>query len=182
MRSKNLEPRIQNIEWRTGSSHSTFYILYSTFFFVSLSCAAQKNKPYSEDLSRLRPKPELPVEGKRIDTVVEKNQVIVPPTKTVNSKVDAVLDSIDKFNLMRKFIDGYTIQIYSGQKREDAMNTKKKIQEEVPELNANLQYQQPKFRVTVGKYFTRLEAQKDLLTLKRVFSTATLVPEKVFIK
>jgi endo-alpha-1,4-polygalactosaminidase (GH114 family) len=86
------------------------------------------------------------------------------------------------FNLMRKYIDGYTIQIYSGQKREDAMNTKKKMQEEVAELTASLQYQQPKFRVTVGKYFSKLEAQKDLLILRRRFSTAILVPEKIPIK
>jgi arginine deiminase len=114
--------------------------------------------------------------------VIERNIIVTAPIKTVNAKVDAVLDSLDLFNLMRKYIDGYTIQIYSGQKREEAMNAKKKMQEEVPELIANLQYQQPKFRVTVGKYFSKLEAQRDLLSLQRRFSTAILVPEKILIK
>jgi hypothetical protein len=152
-------------------------------FFINCHCVAQKNKPYHEDLSKLRPKFENQTDVMiEKDTAQKKVAVVVTPTKTVNAKVDIILDSLDLFNLMRKYIDGYTIQIYSGQKKEEAMNTKKKMQEEVPELNANLQYQQPKFRVTVGKYFSKLEAQKDLLTLRRKFSTAILVPEKIPIK
>ncbi len=151
--------------------------------FVSSHCVAQKNKPYHEDLSKLRPKFEDQTEAKiEKDTAKEKTIVDVTPTKTVNTKVDLILDSLDLFNLMHKYIDGYTIQIYSGQKREEAMNTKKKMQDEVPELIASLQYQQPKFRVTVGKYFSKLEAQKDLLALRRKFSAAILVPEKILIK
>ena len=159
-------------------------MLYAVFFFlITFTAFSQKNKPYHEDLSKLRPKVELQEDTKfKTDTVIEKKQESITPVKTVNTKVDAVLDSLDLFNLMRKYIDGYTIQIYSGQKREEAMNAKKKMQEDVPQLIANLQYQQPKFRVTVGKYFSKLEAQKDLLTLRRKFSAAILVPEAIPIK
>lgn len=158
------------------------FSLASLLFLICSSILAQKNKPYHEDLSSLRPKvdPTMSLIPKK-DSVIQR-VISITPTKTVNAKVDAVLDSIDLFNLMRKYIDGYTIQIYSGQKREDAMNMKKKMQEEHPDLTANLQYQQPKFRVTVGKYFSKLEAQRDLLTLKGKFSTAILVPEKILIK
>lgn len=154
-------------------------VLVSLLFLFS-PAFGQKNKAYHEDLSKLRPKIETlaPLTSKR-DTVIEKIPLAVTPINTVNAKVDEVLDSLDLFNLMRKYIDGYTIQIYSGQRREDAMNTKKKLQEEVPELTSLLQYQQPKFRVTVGKYFSKLEAQHDLLVLQRKFSTAILVPEKI---
>jgi len=173
-------------------SNSTFKTLNSKLVRVgfvmvillvaSFSLMAQKNKPYHEDLSKLRPKIEKQVDLKiKSDSVIER-PIPVTPIKTVNAKLDAVLDSIDLFSLMRKYIDGYTIQIYSGQKREDAMNTKKKMLEEVPDLVANLQYQQPKFRVTVGKYFSKLEAQRDLLLLRSKFSTAILVPEKILIK
>jgi len=143
---------------------------------------SQKNKPYREDLSALRPKVVARGEETAKDTVVGASPAAVAPTHAVNARVDAVLDSIDQLNLTRKFIDGFTIQIYSGQKREEAMNTKKKLQEELPDWTANLLYQQPKFRVTVGKYFSKLAAQKDLLKLKRLFSAAILVPEKVTIK
>jgi hypothetical protein len=180
---KNLEFKIQNPEEKTYLSPK-FYILNSVcFLLITFNCFAQKNKPYHEDLSRLRPKFEQQTDTKiEKDTTKEIKIAAVTPTKTVNAKVDVILDSLDLFNLMRKYIDGYTIQIYSGQKREEAMNTKKKMQEEVPELIASLQYQQPKFRVTVGRYFTKLEAQKDLLALRRKFSTAILVPEKIPMK
>ena len=180
---RNIEFRIQNLVGMLCLPFK-FYFLYSVFFFlITLNGFSQKNKPYHEDLSKLRPKVELQEDAKvKRDTIIEKIQEPITPTKTVNAKVDTILDSLDLFNLMRKYIDGYTVQIYSGQKREEAMNTKKKMQEEVPELIANLQYQQPKFRVTVGKYFSKLEAQKDLLTLRRKFSTAILVPEKILIR
>jgi hypothetical protein len=161
----------------------TWQIAFCFIIVITSPCIAQKNKPYHEDLSKLRPKFEEPTDiTPAKDTTHEVQVVEVTPTKTVNAKVDVILDSLDLFNLMRKYIDGYTIQIYSGQKKEDAMNTKKKLLEEIPELNANVQYQQPKFRVTVGKYFSKLEAQKDLLALRKKFSAAILVPEKILIK
>ncbi|MGC4021941.1 MAG: SPOR domain-containing protein [Cyclobacteriaceae bacterium] len=153
---------------------------YFRSYFIFFICP--KNKPYYEDLSRLRPRIELPAESLKVKDPVDRVKPTITPTKTVNSKVDVVLDSIDRFNLTRKFIDGYTIQIYSGSKSEDAMNAKKKMSEEVQELQANLRYEQPKFKVTVGRYFTRLEAQHDLLLLKSKFTTASLVPEKIMLK
>ena len=172
------------MKWFTD--HAKFYVLYSAFFFLtSCSSVAQKTgstKPHYEDLSKLRPKIELPVEVKKNDTVKEIKQPEITPTKTVNVKVDAILDSINRFNVTRKFIDGFTIQIYSGQKKDDAMSVAAKMREEVPQMTPNVKYEQPKFRVIVGKYFTRLEAQSDLLTLKRKFATASLVPEKIQLK
>lgn len=152
---------------------------------LALHCTAQRgnrSKPYYEDLSLLRPKVSVPLET--VDTTKNNTHqtINITPVKTVNEKVDAVLDSISRFNLTRKFLDGYTIQIYSGQKKEDAMEAKKKMVTDVPDLISNLQYQQPKFRVTVGKYLTKLEAQKDLVRLKYHFPNAILIPEKILIK
>ena len=55
---------------------------------------------------------------------------------SVNKKLDAVLDSIDRINLQRNFIDGFTIQVYSGLKREDALNTKKELTSTLPDLQS----------------------------------------------
>jgi len=154
------------------------------FVLLNFSCAAQKSlTAYNEDISALRPKFVIAKDTTRAIPETDPLQAVVTkPTRNVNAKVDGILDSIDRFNLTKRFVDGFTIQIYSGQKREDAMNTKQKIIEDTPELIANLQYIQPKFRVTVGHYFTKLEAQKDLSRLRRHFTTAILVPEKILIK
>src|SRR5882762_5015643 len=89
----------------------TIPILGVILLSVAFNLSAQKNKPYREDLSKLRPKFEDQVETKVAkDTIQEIKLVAVTPTKTVNAKVDVILDSLDLFNLMRKYIDGYTIQ------------------------------------------------------------------------
>ena len=174
--------------WKLWFHHSKSYLLTPAFFILmSCSSVAQKNsgntKAYHEDLAKLRPKAEFPDDVKPKDTIKEVPLQAVAPTKNINAQVDIVLDSIDRFNLTRKFIDGYSIQIYSGQKKDDAMNVIKKMKEEVPGLNANpIRYEQPKFKVTVGKYFTRLEAQSDLLLLRRTFAAASLIPEKIPLK
>lgn len=149
-----------------------------------MSCVAQKNsdKPYYESLSDVRPRVTVPVDSIPNTPAVTPEIKDVAFTKTVNEKVDLVLDSIDRFNLMRRSVDGYTIQIYSGQNREEAMNIKKKMSTDLPDLTANLQYQQPKFRVTVGKYYSKLEAYQDLTKLRQNFSSAILVPEKIAIR
>jgi SPOR domain len=150
-----------------------------------MSCVAQKkisDKAYHENLADVRPRVTAPVDTTLTSSMAPKEIIRVSFTKTVNEKVDAVLDSIDRFNLMRRSVDGYTIQIYSGQNREDAMNTKKKMTTDLPDLTANLQYQQPKFRVTVGKYYSKLEAYQDLTKLRESFPSAILIPEKIAIR
>jgi len=154
-------------------------------FFLTLittSCVAQKpakDKPYQEDLSYLRPKFEMVADSLDTTAMVVESHPVVDPTINVNAQVDAVLDSIDRLNSTRKYLDGYTIQIYSGLSREEANNTKKKMVDMLPDLTSELQYIQPKFRVRVGDYFSRIEAQKDLIKLKRQFPNAILIPEKI---
>ena len=87
------------------------------FLFVFLlltigSCAAQKNNGrsyYHEDLYYLRPKFLDPVDSVPQANFRKKKTVI--PFQNVNYKVDDVLDSINRFNTTRKFIDGFTIRL-----------------------------------------------------------------------
>ncbi|MCU0368184.1 MAG: SPOR domain-containing protein [Cyclobacteriaceae bacterium] len=160
-------------------------LLVNIFLIITiLSAHAQRksDKPYFEDLSLLRPRVVVLKDSSTTQITTHGNSTPVIPTHTVNSKVDFVLDSISRFNLIRRSVDGYTIQVYSGSKREDAMNAKKKISDETPDLTANLQYQQPKFRVTIGKYYTRLEAYQDLTRVRSGFPSAILIPEKIAIR
>lgn len=138
---------------------------------------------YSEDLSTLRPKAE-PVS----DVVVESPDKLkrdpkayVEAQATVNKKLDGVLDSIDRLNLNRKFIEGYTIQVYSGTNREDALNVKRQLTFSVPGVSSDVQYEQPNFKVKSGKYYTRLEAQRDFDVIKKYFPAAIVVPGQISI-
>lgn len=100
----------------------------------------------------------------------------------MTEQVHSILDSIYSENLSKGFVDGYTIQVYSGIKREDALEIKKKMTQSLPELESDVQYRQPNFRVRSGKYLTRLEAQKDYLAIKRVFPNAIVIPDRIEIQ
>ena len=168
---------------------------YCVYFLalVILGCASAK-KPvatstqgtkYSEDLSIWRPKAD-PTPAETTTKPTTDNDGRKPTTTTdarytVNKKLDTVLDSIDRYNIQRNFIDGFTIQVYSGSKKDDAFNAKKELQSTLPELPTEVQYAQPNFRVKVGKYYTRIDAQKDLLDVKKLFPGAIIIPDKVSI-
>src|SRR5687767_5172636 len=85
---------------------------------------------YSEDLSGLRATVPTPV-----DTTKKSTPVVPPDGKrdpalyvearhAINNSLDAVLDSISRINLSEGVVDGFTIQVYSGVKREEALNVK----------------------------------------------------------
>lgn len=153
---------------------------FGLVFLMSWGGSALAQRNHYEDLAPLRPRVS-PVD-ETLHQTVKAEPTAVKPTHHVTGKVNSVLDSINRFNLTRRYVDGVTIQIYSGAKREEALNARKKLTEYAPDLGSNLMYQQPKFRVTVGAYYTSLEAQKDFQRLKRAFPNAILIPEKMPMK
>jgi hypothetical protein len=169
-------------------SHSVIVFCLGLFL---IGCVTQKKttttqtgtQKYSEDLSVWRPKVEAPATDVTAPTGQDgrKPTAYVEPKFAVNKKLDTVLDSIDYFNLQRNFIDGFTIQVYSGLKREDALNAKKELSSALPDLQCDVHYSQPNFRVKVGRYFNRIDAQRDFLDVKKLFPTAIVIPDKVAI-
>lgn len=150
---------------------------------VTTSGTATGTGKYSEDLSIWRPEVKSTSDSVVVapGTAPERirTNIYIDPQYAVNDEVDAVLDSIYDQNLSNGYIDGYTIQVYSGIKREDALNIKKKLSQSVPDLESDVQYRQPNFRVRTGKYLTRLEAQKDYLAVKRYFPNAIVIPDRI---
>ena len=164
------------------------------FAAVLVSCAtttktttvSSSTQKYTEDLSGSRPKAATTTTGTTGGTTTSpadtrKATAYVEPKYAVNKKLDSVLDSIDRINVQRTFIDGFTIQVYSGSRKEDAMKAKQELASSLPDLQSEVLYSQPNFRVKVGKYYSRIEAQKDYLDVKKLFPTAIVIPEKVAI-
>lgn len=90
----------------------------------------------------------------------------------------------DYVNNWRKVgeINGYRIQIaaYSGvnskSQAEAARNTFSNL---FPYTKSYLTYNEPYFKVRVGDYYTRLQAYKDLETIKSTYPSAYIVPDKI---
>jgi hypothetical protein len=142
---------------------------------------------YSEDLSVWRAKQTAPdttkkAQATQVTTGKDQPSQYVEAKFAVNESLDAVLDSINRINLSNGLVDGFTIQVYSGTKREEALNVKKQLSGSLPELDAEVQYVQPNFRVRAGKYYDRLQAQKDYIAIRRFFPNAIVIPERIQIR
>jgi len=162
------------------------YLLAALLFWAGCSpktsstTSGPAGRKYSEDLSIWRPKATTTDTSKTNPTTVDPKQTkYVEPKFAVNESLDAVLDSISRINLAMGYVDGFTIQIYSGLKREEALNVRKQISATMPQLDAEVQYAQPNFRVRAGKYYDRFSALKDYQAIKRHFPNAILLPERI---
>ena len=138
---------------------------------------------HSEDLSAWRPKVAANDSVEKMSVLPAHNtksqSKTVEPKLAINNQLDTILDSISEYNLVNGYVDGFTIQVYSGIKREEALNAKKELSVSLPEFDAEVQYVQPNFRVRSGKYYDRLEAQKDYLAIKRYFPDAIVIPDRI---
>lgn len=151
---------------------------------VSTTGTSTGTGKYSEDLSVWRPEAANPVDSVKAPETPERIRTnkYVEAKFAVNGQVDTILDSIYRDNHERGSVEGYTIQVYSGIKREDALNVRKKLTQSLPDLESEVQYRQPNFRVRSGQYFTRLEAQKDYLAIKRYFPNAIVIPDRIAVE
>src|SRR5688572_13093181 len=118
---------------------------------------------YTEDLSHLRTSAVTPVDTTKksptttADTRRDPSHY-VEARHAVNASLDAVLDSIDRINVSRGTVDGFTIQLYSGISREEALDVKKQVSTALPNIDSDVQFVQPNFRVRAGKYVNRYDA------------------------
>ena len=115
-------------------------------------------------------------------TTAQKTTQYVEAKFAINNALDNVLDSISRINLSVGYVDGYTIQVYSGLRQEEALKAKKQLTTSLPDVSAEVQYVQPNYRVRVGKYYDRFNAQKDYAAVKRYFPNAILIPERIAIQ
>ena len=80
-----------------------------------------------------------------------------------------------KRNFNKEFGYGFRIQLYNGFEAE-AKKTEAKFKIDFPEIKTYLLYRQPEWKIQVGFYKTKLEADRALLGLKRKYGSAIVIP------
>ena len=75
----------------------------------------------------------------------------------------------------RRSAPGYRIQVISTNDRTKAMAAKTKIYQRFPELKAYLMYQAPFFKLKVGNFTEREEAESYLQDILQLFPTGVYV-------
>jgi len=74
---------------------------------------------------------------------------------------------------------GYRLQIYFGSNRQSAYNAQAKFISDYPDVPTYVTYIEPNFKVQVGDFRTRLEAQKLQSDLNGMFSSLFIIPTKI---
>jgi hypothetical protein len=79
----------------------------------------------------------------------------------------------------RRFVQGYRILVMNTNDRNKAMNAKTKIYQEFPELKAYLMWQAPFYKLKVGNFKDRKEAEDYLASLQRFFTSGIYIVRDV---
>ncbi len=80
----------------------------------------------------------------------------------------------------RRYAPGFRIQVISSNNRNQVVDAKTKVYREFPELKAYMMYQAPFFRLRVGNFKTREEAETYYRSIQRIFPQGVyIVPETI---
>lgn len=97
-------------------------------------------------------------------------------------KIDIVIDKQKEICSADNTIDGFRVQIFMGSGNEapdEANEVMKVFSEEFPLVPAYLVFGQPYYRVRVGDFRTRIEAEKLHLILKEKYPKAFVTADKI---
>jgi hypothetical protein len=75
--------------------------------------------------------------------------------------------------------NGFRVQIFFGSNRQAAYSAQEKFREEYPEFRTYITYTEPNFKVQVGDFRTRLEAEKLEKELTQIFTSLFIIPGKI---
>lgn len=167
------------------------WILLLPMTYIAIGCVTSKPtrsttvdtySNYDEDLSGVRPRYK---EVAPVETAPKKNEVkrvLSDQPLHVNRRLDAVVDTIAARNRNIRFASGYRIQIYVGSTRKDADDAKLYTYQTFPELNPYLMYSQPTYRVRIGDFMNRIDAERYLEQVRTRYASAVVLAEKIDLK
>ncbi len=101
-------------------------------------------------------------------------------TITLNEdlKIHQLLELKKSLEEENKLTDGYTIQLYYGEKNR-ANNVIRKYRYTYDSWSATIKYETPNYKVWVGNFSSRIDADRALIEIKEKFPSAFILkPER----
>ncbi len=98
---------------------------------------------------------------------------------TQDARVDDLIKKQKEINQQKQTIPGYRVQIYFGTMRQKAIEFRSEFNSLHPETASYLTYKQPNFKVRVGDFRTRLEAQKFLKNIHEQYGSSFIVTDDI---
>lgn len=98
---------------------------------------------------------------------------------TKDARFDELVAKQKELGAKNQTMPGYRIQIYFGGVRQKASEVKLDFNSRHPEVTSYLSYQQPNFKVRIGDFRSRYEAQTFLNEIEGLYPTSFIVPDEV---
>jgi len=99
-----------------------------------------------------------------------------------DSAVHQLVDRHIEYNKKEKTLEGYRVQIFfdSGNNaRKNSNEVRIQFIEKFPEVEAYLTFQQPYFKIRVGNFRTRIEAERFLRQIQTDFPNSFVIKDKI---
>ncbi|TDD78574.1 SPOR domain-containing protein [Flavobacterium caseinilyticum] len=91
-----------------------------------------------------------------------------------DAKFEQLLNEKRKINISNSINDGYKIQIFSGES-EKAKNTLNEFRQEFRDIDGTIIFFTPNYKVLVGNFRTRIEAEKNLIEVRKRYNNVHLI-------
>lgn len=105
-----------------------------------------------------------------------KKLVHTVPKHDITGQLDYVLACKKERCLQNKHMYGYTVQVYMGGNREEALKIKNKLYMAYPSIAPEVYYNVPNYTVRLGKFLNKLEAYLVYATIRRRAPKAIIRP------
>ena len=160
------------------------YVFFLFILTVFSSCVStlNTNKPgsteaYSEDLIAYLPE-------EKIDSTTTSVEIIKPnkldTTLIITTRLDSALLIVNNYNdETSSYIEGLTIQLYSGNNRSKAKDVQMRAYRYYAESKPRIIFDQPNYKVRMEQFYSQLEAYPVFKDVQSNFPRAILVPARI---
>lgn len=95
-----------------------------------------------------------------------------------SEKIKTIIAKKKAYNRNLKEVKGYKIQLFNGSEQ-GAYRIRDRFSSMFPKTNIKIKFFSPEWKVRVGNYKTRLEADRALLEIKEAFPGAIILPAMI---
>ncbi|MDH5382465.1 MAG: hypothetical protein OEW75_16550 [Cyclobacteriaceae bacterium] len=151
-----------------------------TSLYSSKNVSNDNTTAYSEDLSAYRPT--VIDTSQSDDTFIYNTVDTTLQSFVINESLNQVIDSISVLQLKENKVSGFTVLVHTGTSREEALAIKGQLVNIITDFESEVIFQQPFFKVKIGKFQKQIQAVSLLNRLKNDFPKAIVVPDTFPVK
>src|SRR5690606_5971956 len=88
---------------------------------------------------------------------------------------------VDRKNATRTTAMGFRVQIYSGANRSEAYSEQARFKSLYKDIDTYITYEEPNYRVKVGDFRSRSDAQELMQGLRKQFNNVFIFTEEIYV-